>query len=133
MERKVLEEYLRIYPEINEEIHRLEMNIRDLKKKKRYYESIDTDERKYIDSIIDSINEALRLSSEALEKNLAAKKMLDKSIPKMDIKRKKIIELRFWRKQYRPMKWSEVAAELNYSVKHVEKIYRKVLNDMLVL
>lgn len=135
MDRKTLEEYLKIYPEIDEEIQRTENEIERLKTVIQDYQAIDLNKFPEVDHVITGVinaaNSALRYHTERLRMLHETKAKMEKAFTKLSFEQRKIIELRHWNGQYRPTKWKEVAKRLNYHEKSVERLYRGII-DLII-
>lgn len=129
MNKATLEKYLKIYPKISDEISRLEFEICDLKNRKDKYRAFDSSE--FVESIVDTIEVALESCRDDLMEAYKARTKITKGLSKINDTERKIIELRFW-DNARDMQWVDIASELNYHKKTVEKIYRGTIKKMLI-
>jgi len=135
MDRKTLEEFIRMYPDIDKEIRRIEDEVERLQKVIQDYQSFDNsklpDVVHVIESVVDAANEALKYQKERLIQLHEAKIKFEKALAKLTPEQRAVIELRYWNGQYRPTRWKEVAKYLNYHVKSVERIYKGVIDFIM--
>lgn len=134
MDRRMLEECLRIYPGIDDEIKRIENEIRRLETVVRDYRLIDCDKfsgiEHVITGVIDAANSAMQNHMERLQQLHEIKAKIEKTLTKLTPEQRKIIELRHWNGKYRPTKWRAVAKKLNYHQKSAERIYRNIIDKI---
>lgn len=135
MDRKALEEYLRIYPEIDDEIKQTENEIERLKKVIQDYQTIDYNKFHGIEhvivGVIDAANSALQYHMERLKLMHEMKAKMEKVWTKLSLEQRRIIEFRYWNGQYRPTKWKDIAKKLNYHEKSVERIYKGIIDFIM--
>ncbi len=129
MDRTTLEKYLRIFPEISNEIIRLESEISDLESAKLKFNNYPPDE--YTNSVLESIDAALESSKYDLKEIFNAKTKISRSLSTLTIKQRKIIELRFWNNQFSPRTWKEIAGALKYNHVYVQRLYKNALENIL--
>jgi hypothetical protein len=122
MDKKTIERYLRIYPDIDKEIDRLETELNDIQEKiKKYKNSSNT----FSVSALNTFQSAYDSCSEELCNAITARVAIRKAYYALKPTQKGIIAYRFW--QNRRIRWVDVAQEFQYSRKHVEKIYAQFL------
>lgn len=127
MDKRKLEKYFSAYPGIDDEILKLEEEISDLEKKKQYYSAEDDEFSK---SLLQTIDVALTQSRSDLSDAYDVKTFVPKVLAIMDLKQRRIIELRFWKSKETPTKWDDVARKMNYHRVYAEKIYRRALSHI---
>ena len=129
MDKKLIEKYLKIYPQITDEIDRLDSEIKRAIDRKHICQeaSIPEAQKK---PMLESIEETFEICSMDYREAILAKCRIDREMRWLSEKQKKIIELRFW-KEPELVEWSEVAKALNFHRSYVERIYRKVLREMI--
>lgn len=137
MDRKTFEEYLKIYPNIDEEIERTEKEIERLKNVIREYHFQLIDSHKIpevshvIEGVIDAANSALRYHTERLNQLRIADFKIRRAFAELSLDERKIIALRFWNNSYFPAKWRDVASALKYDRCTVERKYKKIIERVL--
>lgn len=135
MDRKTLEQYLKIYPNIDEEIRRTGDEIDRLKDVIQEYQGINRDKfpevEHVVENVIDAANSALQYHTERLRLLYETKAKFEKVITKLTPEQRKIIELRYWNGQYRPTKWKDIAKKINYHEKSVERIYKGIIDFII--
>lgn len=117
MNKKKLEEYLIIYPNIDNQIDNLENELDNLLKKIEKYKNSNID----ASSILKTLQAAYVSCNEELGETIKAKAAIQKAFHKATPTQLNIIEYKFWRR--RRTTWADVAEEFNYHPKSVERIY----------
>jgi DNA-directed RNA polymerase specialized sigma subunit len=130
MEKSIIEKYLKIYPNIDEELIRIESEIKFLDERKMLYLS-DKTPQWYRDSMMETVNASYEQWQYDLNELKEAVQKICKALPKMNCIQKKVIELRFWNGKEAPTKWCEVAQKLTFHEKSIERIYKKIINTVL--
>jgi len=135
MDRKTLEECLKIYPDINKEIKQTEKEIERLKNVILDYQTIDRNKfpevEHVIECVIDAANSALQYHTERLRLLREADRKIRKAFTGLSLDERKIIALRFWNNSYFPTKWKDVASALKYDRCTVERKYKKIVERVL--
>jgi hypothetical protein len=130
MDKNLLKKYIEIYPTIDIEIENCENNIHELNAKKDLYVNSDINSD-YIGSIIESLNESMKINAAELSNLLTAKKKINTALVNMSTTQRKIIELRHWNGQCSPTRWTDVAKKLNFHEKSVERMYKSII-DLII-
>ena len=129
MEKSKAEEYFLEYPKVDEEIIKLKAEISSLENEKSECESR-MDE--FSIGLLLTINAALESAKIDLKKAFETKSFVTRALSIMDLRQKKIVELRFWSGHTTPVGWEDVAGKMKYHKKSVEKIYRGMLKRIPV-
>mgnify|MGYP001306443412 CR=1 FL=1 len=124
MDKATLEYYLEIYPDIDNEISKLEAEISVLENSQHRYSNFDDE---YSKSILESINIALESCKNDLREMYEAKAKIIKAFPKLNAKQKKIIKLRTEHQT-----WKEISSILKYHPNHIQRIYKNTLRNILL-
>ena len=124
MNKVTLEYYLKIYPDIDNEISNLEAEISALENSQHRYSNFDDE---YSKSILESINTALESCKNDLKEIYEAKAKIIKAMPKLSTKQKRIIKLRT-----EHLTWKEIASILKYHPNHIQRIYKNTLRNILL-
>lgn len=124
MNKKQVEKYLMLYPEIDREIERLQNDLEYYASEKDKYQkkAIPEENRK---SMIEIIDKAYHDTLSELQELIQAKQKIRKILNTATPLQRKIIEFRFWQNQR--VKWTAVADEVNYHPKSVERIYGELV------
>jgi len=135
MDRKTLEECLKIYPDINKEIKQTEEEIERLKNVIQEYQTIDCNKfpevEHVIEGVVDAANSALQYHTERLGQLREACHKIRMVFAELPLDERKIIALRFWNNSYFPTKWKDVASALKYDHCTVERKYKKMVDRIL--
>ncbi|MFA5322142.1 MAG: hypothetical protein WC373_05655 [Smithella sp.] len=120
MDKQQVEKYLRMYPEIDEEIERLQGNLEYYKSEKEKYRKklMPEDEKK---SMLDTMCDAYKETLVELQDIMVAKRAIERALNAATPLQRTIIKFRFWQKKR--VLWAEVAEEINYHAKHIERAY----------
>ena len=135
MDRKTLEECLKIYPDIDKEIKQTEKEIERLKNVILDYQTIDRNKfpeiEHIVEGVIDAANSAVQYHTERLRMLHEADYKIRKVFAELPLEERKIIALRFWNNSYFPTKWRDVASALKYDRCTVERKYKKIIERVL--
>jgi len=128
MDKKEIENYLKIYPRIDEEIKSLEEDIaffEDRKNKYSHISSMSQDEN----DMLRLIENGLREKKKQLAEHFTAKVNISKAMSRMDDCQKKIIQLRFWNNGVFTT-WDEVARKMNISKRKAAYLYGNFVDSV---
>jgi DNA-directed RNA polymerase specialized sigma subunit len=131
MDKLIIERYLKIYPNIDEELLRIESEIKFLDERKALYLS-EKIPGWYRDSMMGTVNASYEQWQYDLNELKEAVQKICKALPKMNCIQKRVIELRFWNGKETPTKWCDVAQKLSFHEKSIERIYKKIIHTVLV-
>lgn len=132
MDKTTIEKCLKVFPEIDKEINRLETEIQKLKiYKEEKLKNKDFYGEAGIKSLFETADAVLGEYRTELNDLCTAQIKINKALPKINDEQRKVIEVRLWNNQELPTKWSEVAEKLNYHRVYAERVYQKTISFIL--
>lgn len=120
MDKKQMEKYLKMYPEIDREIERLQGNLEYYASERERYQKAVIPEKER-ESMIKTIDRAYRGTASELHEAIQARRTIEMALNAATPFQRTIIEFRFWQK--RRVLWADVAEQFNYHQKSIERIY----------
>ena len=119
MDKKLIEKYLKLYPQIDMEIKRVENDLEFYEKKKTEYKS--NNQHGNRDEIIKKISDGLKQKHDQILELMNIKEYISLALMRTDSKCRKIIELRLWEMQ----SWDEISIAMGVSRRQTERIYQQ--------
>jgi hypothetical protein len=116
------------YPNIDNEISRLESEIDSLEQTIGKYE---VQEDEFQKNLLATTQGALYLVQSDLENAYQVKYLISRTYSKMSIQEREIIKSRFWSDDSGLVPWKEVCFKAGYHRSSVEKMYKKILERAL--
>lgn len=130
MDRKTMEKYLKLYPEIDSEIEKRKEELKFYQSQRERIINLNMS-KEYTDSLLENINTAFSSCANELQEMIEAKIKIDRALNIISPVQKEIIKCRFWKAKGRPTPWEDVADELCYHRVHVLRLYKDALNKMV--
>lgn len=130
MDRKAMERYLIMYPEMDAEIEKLEEELNYYQSQKNKIISMNLP-KEHTDSILEKINYGYLSCANELQEIIEAKTKIGIALNDMTATQREIIEYRFWETKGRPTPWDDVAYELCFHRVHIMRLYKDALNKMV--
>jgi len=119
MDKKLIEKYLKLYPQNDMEIKRVENDLEFYEKKKTEYKS--NNQHGNRDEIIKKISDGLKQKHDQILELMNIKEYISLALMRTDSKCRKIIELRLWEMQ----SWDEISIAMGVSRRQTERIYQQ--------
>jgi hypothetical protein len=129
MEKKQMEKYLKMYPEIDREIERLKGNLEYYAAEKEKYQKKDMPEDSK-NEMIEHIDRMHAASTRELCELMEAKHIIQRGLRQATDIQHNIVKQRCW--QDRPLRWEDIANGMNYHRTYVEKQYKIFLEAISV-
>jgi hypothetical protein len=130
MNKKQVEKYLKMYPEIDEEILRLKGDLEYYESEKGKYKNNTFMPEEGKKEMIDHLNSLHAECMRELCEVMRAKQMIQRGLRHATELQQMIIQKRFWVKI--PLKWEDIASGMNYHRTYVERQYKSFLEALSV-
>lgn len=131
MNKAKIENYLRLYPGIDDDIIQIGKELEDLKKRKQILIDNEDMDTYSANSLLETIDAAILSAQEEFDELFKANKIILKTYYSLSPMEKQIIRIRFWNGRPCPTPWNKIAKSMNYHRTTLENIYKKTLEKML--
>jgi DNA-directed RNA polymerase specialized sigma subunit len=123
MDKKLIEKYLKEYPDYEKEIERCETEQKDLESKYLKYSSASYNNSNYAKNMLATVEETLNDIAQELKKLYA----VEMTIRRMNRIQRKIAKLRFCEGK----SWDDIAKELKFSKGYVQRVYKNAFSEVV--
>ena len=125
MNRKTFIEYLKLYPEISEEIRWREDNVKYFKDQKQ--EFINSGLEELCNDIIIALDTALEFTNMELKDLYFTEIKADYALPRMNLRQKQLLQMRLWDEK----SWRQIAKVCGKHRSSVEREFKRIIDKML--
>jgi len=117
MDKKLIEKYLKLYPQIDELIKSLLDDLKFYEFKKTECEI--SNQHKNRDDIIEQIEDGLKQKHDVVLELFKTKDFISMALVRADTDCRKIIDLKLWKRK----QWDEIGSETGMSVRQAKRMY----------
>lgn len=130
MERKVMERYLRMYPELDKELERLQADLEFYAAEKTKYQDMTLPEEQK-KSMLQTIDAACDSCTKDIREVMIARFAIERTFRDISPLQKEIIQQRFWSSKGRPDTWEAISDKLRFHPVYLKRLFKDVMDRLL--
>ncbi len=130
MDRKVIERYLKMYPELDKELERLQGDLDYYAAEKEKYQGMELPEEQK-KSMLQTIEAACASCAKDIQEVMKARFSIERAFRDISPLQKEIIQQRFWSSKDRPDTWETIGDKLRFHPVYLKRLFKDVMDRIL--
>lgn len=130
MDRKAMERYLKMYPELDKELERLQGDLDYYAAETKKYQSMEIpgEQKK---SMLQTIEAACASCTKEIQEVMKAKFSIERAFRDISPLQKEIIQQRFWSSKGMPDTWETIGDKLCFHPGHLKRLFKDVMDRII--
>jgi DNA-directed RNA polymerase sigma subunit (sigma70/sigma32) len=130
MDRKQMERYLKMYPELDNELERLQGDLKYYAAEKMKYQSMKLPEEQK-KNMLQTIEGACAACAKEIQEVMKARFAIERTFRDISPLQKEIIQRRFWSSKGRPDTWEMLGDKLCFHPVYLKRLFKDVMDRIL--